>query len=367
MRIIRQKIELPAIHYPVETIAPLHKILFFDIETTGFTAKNSSIYLIGCVYYDMGAFHLIQWFAEKYQEEQEILEAFFSFSQNYTHIVHFNGNNFDIPFVMQKCASYSLPYSFQHLEGIDLYKRIAPYKYFLRLQSCKQKAIESFLGIVRKDTYNGGELINSYHRYVTQPSGSALELLLLHNADDIKGLVRILPSLAYYDLFHNPLKAKKVQANTYTDYFGTKKQELIIRASLPNPLPAPIKFHAHSCYFNGENKIGTFRIPIYQEELKYFYANYKDYYYLPSEDMAVHKSVASYVNKEYRTQASASNCYTRKYSSYLPQWGLLVEPFFKRDYDSHELFFELTEDVKTSRETFSRYAGHILQMMAETY
>ena len=101
--------------------------------------------------------------------------------------------------------------------------------------------------------------------------------------------------------------------------------------------------------------------------MKYFYASYKDYYYLADEDMAVHKSVSSYVNKEYRTQATAETCYTRKYSSYLPEWDLLVQPFFKRDYKSKEIFFELTDDIKTSRDIFSRYAEHILQMMADTY
>ena len=83
--------------------------------------------------------------------------------------------------------------------------------------------------------------------------------------------------------------------------------------------------------------------------------------------MAVHKSFASYANKENRKQATAETCYTRKFSSYLPEWDLLVQPFFKRDYKSREIFFELTDEIKTSRDTFSRYAEHILQMMADSY
>lgn len=367
MRIIRQKLDLPAISYPVEQIAPLQNILFFDIETTGFTAKRSYIYLIGCAFYDGSSFRLIQWFSENYQEEEKIIKSFFQTAKNYTHIVHFNGNNFDIPFIQQKCAAYGLSYTFDNLTGVDLYRRISPYKYFLKIPNCKQKSVELFLGIKRSDLYDGGNLINVYHDYVKAPSDPAFHLLLLHNADDIRGLIRILPILAYYDMFNKPLKAKKVQANTYTDYFGSEKQELLLKVSLPTALPAPIRFHANSCYFNAEGKYATFRVPIYREEMKYFYASYKDYYYLADEDMAVHKSVSSYVGKEYRTQATAENCYTRKYSSYLPQWDLLVQPFFKRDYKSKELFFELTDDIKTSRDTFSGYAEHILQMMAEVY
>ena len=104
-------------------------------------------------------------------------------------------------------------------------------------------------------------------------------------------------------------------------------------------------------------------MPIYEEELKYFYTNYKDYYYLPAEDLALHKSVGSFVDKEYRMQATAATCYTRKTGDYLPQWEFLFEPFFKREYDSKSLFFELTDSFKENREAFSRYASHILSMM----
>ncbi|MDE7206671.1 MAG: hypothetical protein K2N90_05860, partial [Lachnospiraceae bacterium] len=90
---------------------------------------------------------------------------------------------------------------------------------------------------------------------------------------------------------------------------------------------------------------------------------YKDYYYLPKEDIAIHKSVAAFVDKNYREQAKASNCYTRKVSSYLPQWDVVFTPFFKRSYEDKELFFELTNELKTQREVFNSYAHHILEMM----
>lgn len=367
MRTIHQKISLPEIEYPIEFLAPIEKILFFDIETTGFAAKNSNIYLIGCLYHLADGWNQIQWFADKYNEEGEIISAFMTFSLNYTHLVHFNGTNFDIPFMEQKCQQLHFSYSFEHLTGIDLYKRVSPYKFVLNTPNFKQKSLEYFLGIKRKDTFQGGELINVYHNYVDEPVPNDLQLLLLHNADDLKGLVQLLPLLSYYDLFNRPLTAKKVQANTYRDYFGNPHQELLIRVSLPCKLPVSIKCHANSCYFSGKDKIGHFRIPIYEEELKYYYTNYKDYYYLPDEDVAIHRSVASFVDKDYRIKATASTCYTRKFSSYLPEWDLLIQPFFRRDYRSKEVFFELTDDIKQNREIFSRYAEHILHMIAYAF
>ena len=100
--------------------------------------------------------------------------------------------------------------------------------------------------------------------------------------------------------------------------------------------------------------------------MKYFYANYKDYYYLPLEDVALHKSVATFVDKEHRVQAKASTCYTRKESLYLPQWDILFTPIFKRDYQDSLCFFELTEDMKRQPEIFRQYALHILDMIAHS-
>lgn len=99
--------------------------------------------------------------------------------------------------------------------------------------------------------------------------------------------------------------------------------------SLPTPLPVPVSLSVGSCYFKGENDTATLKVPLIEEELKYFYANYKDYYYLPEEDVALHKSVADFVDKEFRVQATAATCYTRKYSLYLQQWDIIFEPFSK--------------------------------------
>lgn len=367
MRISEEVLEQFSLSYPLEKLAPLEQILFVDIETTGFTAKSSYLYLIGCAYCQEGTWHTIQWMAEDYSEESRVLVAFFQFAANYQYLIHFNGNNFDLPFITQKCEQLSLPYNFDSMTGIDLYKRISPYKFFLRLPNCKQKTLEQFLGINRKDVFSGGELIGIYHDFVKNPSEFSEKSLFLHNADDLKGMLEVLPMLAYYDMFHETVKARKVQANYYRDYTGNRRKELMITITLKTPLPQPVSSSANSCYFRGEGGEATLRIPMYEEELKYFYSNYHDYYYLPTEDVALHKSVGSFVEKDHRIQASATNCYTRKFSLYLPQWDILFEPFFKRDYHSKELFFELTDEMKRDRAAFTQYANHVLTMIASTY
>ncbi len=367
MQIVNRTLESFQIEYPLERIAPLSQFLFVDIETTGFTAKSSSLYLIGAAFYTQGTWQIRQWFCENPLEEASLLDAFFSFAASYTHLIHFNGNNFDLPYLLQKCEQHKLPHNFDSFEGIDLYKRVSPYKAFLHIPNCKQKTLETLLGIHREDRFNGGDLIEVYCHYVKAPSRDAGSLLLLHNSDDIKGMLQILPLLAFYDLFNGDIRAKKVQANSYVDYDGQGRQELLMKLHLPTPLPIPLANLANGCYFSAEKDKAILKVPLYEEEMKYFYSNYKDYYYLPEEDVALHKLVASFVDKDHRTQAAAATCYTRKFGLFLPQWDVFIEPFFKRSYQGKEYFFELTEERKTDREFFSRYAQYLLGKMAKTY
>lgn len=352
------------LNYPLERLAPLAKILFLDIETTGLSASGSQLYLIGCAFYREGNWQIKQWFAQSPEEEPELIKAFFTFAEEFSYLMHYNGNTFDLPYLKQKLRQYELPYSFDDFDGIDIYRRITPYKNFLKLPNCKQKTIEYYLGIEREDTYTGGELINVYNDYLSSHDFNLYHLLLLHNSDDMKGMLEILPILSYYDLFNCNIKARKVQANYYNDIHGISRKELLMKLVFSSPLPVSVTSMAKGCHFKGEGHEGTLIIPIYEEELKYYYANYKDYYYLPTEDTAMHKSIASFVDKEYREQATAANCYTRKFSTYLPQWDILVEPFFKREYKTNDLFFELTDEIKKDRQLFSDYASHVLNIMA---
>ena len=92
--------------YPLERLALLSDILFLDIETTGFLTGSSSIYLIGCAYYEDGNWKLRQWFAQTPDEESEILSAFLAFAEPYSYLIHYNGNTFDLPFSISALADY---------------------------------------------------------------------------------------------------------------------------------------------------------------------------------------------------------------------------------------------------------------------
>lgn len=362
MKIYDNVLENITLSYPLKSIAPLESILFIDIETTGFSAKTSNLYLIGCLYYDE-VFKTKQFFAENYSDEKELLEEFFYFTKDFKTLIHFNGNNFDIPFILAKCKEHNLDYNFDSFNGIDIYKRIAPYKVFLKLENCKQKSIEAFLGIKREDKFTGGDLIGVYKDFVENRDEDSRRFLLLHNFEDIKGMLEILPILSYVDLFTKDLTVTKVSASFYEDESGATKSEITMTIDLPTEIKAPVSFLYDRCYFSGAKNQAMLRVPLYEEEMKYFYANYKEYYYLPTEDIALHKSVAAFVDRDHREQAKANNCYTRKVAKFLPEWDPLISPFFKRNYESNEMFFELTDERRTDRNLFNKYASHVLNHM----
>lgn len=364
MKTLNYKFNDIQIKYDISALAAPEKILFLDIETTGFSPRSAYVYLIGACYLKNGSWHGIQWFAEGEQEEERIIKSFFQFGEGFDTLVHFNGNQFDLPFLLGRIKHLNLDYSFESFTGVDLYRRIVPYKHFLRLENCKQKTLETFLGLNREDICSGGEMAAAYKEYQNDPFAELLDTILLHNRDDLRGMLEILPILAYSDIFNLSVSVQKVQANHYKDYRGKKGQELMITLRLPGPVPVQLSVNSSDCYFRCEGTEGILRVPIYEEELKYFYSDYQNYYYLPGEDMAIHKSVASFVDKSHRVKASASNCYTRKLSAYLPQWDCIFTPFFKREYDSSLLFFELTDELKTNRGVFLQYADHLLSMLA---
>lgn len=365
MKIIDKSLDHFQIKYPMDRLCPLREALFLDIETTGFTARSSALYLIGCAYHSEGSWHVRQWFAENPSEQADILNAFFDFSKNRRFLIHFNGSQFDVPYLTQKCQQLGICHDFSDFDGADLYRRLFHYKAFLNLLNLKQKTLEDFLLLKRDDKFSGGELIAFYQDYVKSPNDETLSVLLLHNEEDVKGMLSIMPMLSYFDAFHNPLDAQKVQVNHYRDVNDCRRTELILHATLPHPVPRSVSASCEGLYAKLEGEELTLRIPVCEEELKYFYANYKDYYYLPKEDVSLHKSVATFVDKEFREQATARNCYTRKRSVYLPEWDLTFTPFFKRDYDSPEIFFELTDSFKSDREGFSKYASMVLNRIAD--
>ena len=87
-----------------------------DIETTGLYARSSSLYLIGCIFLNQeitpNEWCSIQWLAQNYEDEVNVLNSFSKFAADFRYLIHFNGNQFDIHYLTQKYEQYKINFSF---------------------------------------------------------------------------------------------------------------------------------------------------------------------------------------------------------------------------------------------------------------
>lgn len=329
-------------------------IVFFDIETTGFAAETTMLYLIGCGCYKDGSWVITQWFNDDGSSEREILLCFMEFIKPYKYILHYNGDGFDIPYIQKKLAQYDLDCQFDGLESVDLYKHIRPYKNILHLNNLKQKSLEQFLGINRLDKYTGGDLIKVYEEYLTHHTDDGRQLLIQHNYEDLEGLMYCCSLLSYEKLKAGQFHVQKM---------SVKRNRLYFSLALDYPLPRRITLGTDDILVTGYEADATINVPIVDEELKFFFENYKDYYYLPAEDMAVHKSVASYVDKNYRQQAKRNTCYTRRKGFFISQIDSGIIAGYKRDFKDSETFIELADSFLQDMDLLNAYARHVIAKM----
>lgn len=326
-------------------------LLFFDIETTGFTADTSSLYLIGAITRQENGWILTQWLAQSEQEESSVLEAFLAHCSAKKQLIHFNGDRFDLPYLHEKCSQYGLTDTLSSMVSRDLYRMIRPLKTLLNLSSLNQRSLEEYLGIFRRDPYSGGELIRVYREYTEDQAAEKLQKLLLHNREDLLGMTDLLPLLSYHVILNGSFQV--------TGY-EIEGDSLILRSRLPLFLPQVFSYKNSWFYLTGQQDRIAVSIHGFRGTLKYFFPDYKNYYYLPEEDVAMHKSVAAYVDRDHREPAKAATCYNRKKGFYLPQFEELFSPVFKTDYHEKQQYFSCNDPFLQDPDALFRYFCHLL-------
>ena len=336
MLVIKDKADIK-IEYPIETLADKEKVLFFDIETTGFSRQYCNVYLIGCLYFCGDQPMYAQWLADNFNDEANVLMAFHKFIQNYDTLIHFNGNGFDIPFLKERGEKYKLDFDFDRFKSIDIYKSVSGINHILKMENQKQKTFEQLIGINREDPFSGGDLIEVFKHYVESKDERLIFTLLLHNKEDVWNMGHLTSLLAISDLFECNFEISDYKISDFKNIDGDIEQELLIKLHLNNKLPIPLSYNYENIYLRAKDNTANISVKIKSGTYKYFFENHKDYYYLPLEDRALHKSVASFVDKQYRKQATASTCYDRISGDFLPMFDLSSQTFiqcFKEEYKS---------------------------------
>lgn len=306
------------------------KACFFDIETTGLSPRVSSLYLIGAAYEQKDGWHLVQWFADDYVSEEALLRAFAGFSSRFDTFVHYNGSTFDIPYLEKKYRSYHLPSPFTGKGSLDLYRQIRSGKKQFPTKDMKLTTMEQLIGFHRHDTYSGKDCIRLYSdfmqmKYFRNPQAAEKkECLLLHNREDVMGTIACTGLLAYgrYEPQHPSCHRED--------------GEICFSDRLFHCVPVPIQYEDDGIRYEYKENIICIHVPLVEDTLYHFFPDYRNYFYLPKEDMAVHKSVGSYVDPAFREKATAANCYIKKTGTFLPlprgtDWSAPVFSFTRKD------------------------------------
>lgn len=337
------------------TIGAPEDVLFFDIETTGLSARSAGLYLIGMLTYTDKKWTLLQFFCEDVADEPAVLQAFFELLRTKKTLISYNGDGFDIPFLRHMLEQYGLPYSFDAVESFDLFKKFRPLKRLLNLPDLKLKSCERFLGIDREDRFTGGELIEVYFEWRKTKVPALLDTLLLHNAEDIANLPNLLPLLRYRALPHSDFQ---LRAHERLQDAGTPLVHLSFTLLSPmSPsaqvpaendgrevmdhrrqhwpalaLPQPMDLRGDFWALHAEGSAVELYVQLFEGERKLFFADFEHYYYLPAEDQVIHQSLAEFVDRSARKKACARNCYQRVTGCFLPECSEVYTPALQAEY-----------------------------------
>ena len=141
---------------------------------------------------------------------------------------------------------------------------------------------------------------------------------------------------------------------------SVRDNRLLFSITLDYPLPKRVTLGINNVLITGFQYEATINVPIITDELKFYFDNYKEYYYLPAEDMAVHKSVAQYVDKDYREQAKKDNCYLRRKGHFITQIDNGILQGYKYSSRDKETYIELVDSFLQDIDMLHAYARHIM-------
>lgn len=203
----------------------LKESFFIDIETTGLSRQYSDIISITLLLYEGGSYRIYQIFCQYKIDEPEALKLLKDLIKSKKYIITYNGNSFDIPFLLNKTQKHNINIDFNCFIKIDLYNYIRQLKNKIQVDNFKLKTLEEYFNIKRNDTLGGKDVIVLYEAYKIEPRKEFSLLIMQHNYEDVYNLPILFNNiLKLYDgiEFFNELIVK-----INSDNFSIKKNSLL--------------------------------------------------------------------------------------------------------------------------------------------
>lgn len=333
--------------------------VLLNIETTGLSPRSAFIYMIGMGWQEGHGIQTRCFLAESRMDERKLMESFHESLSRFKRIITFGGQSFSWRFMTSRWTNYGDDDLFAGKSMEDIQKNITPYKAAFALTDLKKYTVEDFIGFRRHSNQSGKDLMAVFSEWERNHDESSRSCILAHHRDDMYSLLHLSLLSAYTDFWNGNFKR--------VISWQLKDDVCIFRLLLYRPVTQALHYQTEYCIIDLKDQEARIHMPVYQGELKYFFPGpVKDYYYLPSEDQAVHHSVARYVDKVFRKRATAATCYTRKAGIFLPTDDSHIQPHFQEEYHSKDYYILYDPESWTDNpDLLNRYLSSCIKQLPQ--
>src|SRR6266511_2693124 len=173
--------------YSVDAKGPF---LFFDLETTGLSGgAGTHAFLVGCGWFEEGAFVTRQFLMTRYADERPMLERVAGELTRGGALVSFNGKSFDAPLLETRYLFHRLAWPGNGAAHVDV---LHPARRFWGEGECSLGALErQVLGTRRAGDIPGFEIPARYFQFVRSGDARPLTAVLEHNRLDLLSLAAL--------------------------------------------------------------------------------------------------------------------------------------------------------------------------------
>jgi uncharacterized protein YprB with RNaseH-like and TPR domain len=189
----------PSLSIAEQSTGPCRTI-FIDLETTGLSGGAGTLaFLVGCGYFDLGAFQVRQFLLTSHAAERALLTAVADFFTGADLIVTYNGKTFDVPVMDTRWMFHRLRMPLVDVPHFDM---LHPARRLWRSRpgtggdiepaGCRLSTLEqSLLEVARVGDVPGMEIPGRFFNFIRTGDPRPLEPVLEHNRLDLVSLAAV--------------------------------------------------------------------------------------------------------------------------------------------------------------------------------
>ncbi len=258
----------------------LKESVFFDIETSGLSHKFSSIISITILLFLDNKFKICQLYCEHKIDEKDMIKYFKDLLKNKKYLITYNGNTFDIPFVMNKALLHNINLNLNDYIKIDIYNDMRILRDTIIIDNLKLKTVETYFNLKRYDTFTGEDITVLYEAYCIDPKKEFIQLILQHNYEDVFNLPLIFKEIL--NLYDEIITKDNLLLKINYKGFTIKKNTLICNINIITNIPSDYIHQSlnYDLFLDIKSQQLKIKIPIN------FFKNKEidQFYYLKNED-----------------------------------------------------------------------------------